>query len=226
MSFKNFRFNEHRISENLFPFDSPSRTCYKNENFTKSAILFLLKANKAKPYDLILMRRTSREGDKHAGEICFPGGVFDRNEDKSLQDTALRETHEELGIPPGEVTLLGTLNDHITPKLFIITPLVGYIAPNKQMAREESEVEEIIDIPITFFTNKENYHERTYKLRGDDIAVGKYIYRKSGNRKYTIFGATTHIIVHYIETVYNFHLITPGHRRICCDDLKHKFKSS
>lgn len=225
MSSNNFHFNEHQISENLIPFNSPSRRCYTNQNFTKSAILFLIMVEKAKPYDLILMRRTSRKGDKHAGEICFPGGIIDQEKDKTLKHTALRETKEELGVPPENITLLGALNDHITPKFFIITPIVGYIKASQKMIKEEREVEEIINIPINFFANKENYHERTYKLQGNDIAVGKYVFRPSPHKKFTIFGATTHIIVHYIETVYNLRLTAPGHRRICCDDLKHKSKS-
>lgn len=224
MSSNNYRFNEQQISENLIPFDSPSRRCYTNENFTKSAIIFLLMAEKAKPYDLILIRRTSRKGDKHAGEICFPGGIVDQEKDRTLKSTALRETKEELGIPPENITLLGALNDHITPKFFIITPLVGYIEPSQKMIKEEQEVAEIIKIPINFFASKKNYRERTYKLKGDNIAVGKYVFRTSADRKYTIFGATTHIIVHFIEIVYNLQLTAPGHRRICCDDLKNKFK--
>ncbi len=220
MNSANFHFNKAQISGGLVPFEFPSRVCYNNINFTKSAILFLLMAHDARPYDLILMRRTSRAEDKHSGEICFPGGVFDEEEDPSLRDTALRETQEELGISRDNIMLLGALDDHITPKLFIITPFVGYIGVDQQMSREEREVAEIIRIPITFFVNKKNYHERTYKLRGENIAVGKYIYRESKDKKHTIFGATTHIIVHYIERVYNIQLTTPGHRRIRCDDLK------
>jgi 8-oxo-dGTP pyrophosphatase MutT (NUDIX family) len=223
MNVQNYYFNKHQISDHLISFNSPSRIRYDNEHFTKSAILFLLMTYETKPYDLILMRRTSREDDKHAGEICFPGGVFDEKSDSNLKDTALRETQEELGISMENITLLGALNDHITPKFFIITPFVGFIQSTQKMVRETREVQEIINIPITFFSNKKNYQERTYKLLEDNIAVGRYIYHNSENKKFTIFGATTHIIVHYLEQVYGLQLKTPGHRRICCDDLKHKF---
>ncbi|TFF97511.1 MAG: CoA pyrophosphatase [Promethearchaeota archaeon] len=226
MNFNNFYFNRDIISERLISFNSQSRIRYNDENFTNSAILFLLMAHKNKPYDLVLMRRTIRDGDKHAGEICFPGGVFDKRRDKTLMDTAIRETYEELGIPKNQISLLGTLNDHITPKFFIITPFVGYIQPDQKMVKEELEVDEIICIPISFFTNKKNYQERSYKLWGDNIAVGKYVYNESESKKYTIFGATSHIIVHYIDIVYNITLKAPGHRRICCEDLKRKFKIS
>jgi len=223
MNTHDFYFNERQISDHLISFNSPSRILYDNEHFTKSAILFLLMVYNTKPYDLILMRRTSRKDDRHSGEICFPGGVFDEKRDINLKDTALREIHEELGILRDNITILGALNDHITPKFFIITPFVGFVESTQKMVLEAREVEEIINIPITFFANKKNYHERTYKLLEDNIAVGRYIYQNSENKKYTIFGATTHIIVHYLEQVYGLRLKTPGHRRICCDDLKHKF---
>jgi len=88
------------------------------------------------------------------------------------------------------------------------------------MVKQESEVHEIVKIPVTFFANKENFKERTYKLKEDLIGVGKFNYYSPENKKYVIFGATSHIIVKYIDTVYNLGLMTPGCRRINCEDIK------
>jgi len=191
-----------------------------HEYFTNSAVVFLLIPYKDKPYDLVLIRRTKSNTDKHSGEMSFPGGKFDPKLDKSYLDTAFRELEEELGIPSNQVEVLGCIDDHLTPKGFIITAFVAFITQDIKMVKQESEVHEIVKIPVTFFANKENFKERTYKLKEDLIGVGKFNYYSPENKKYVIFGATSHIIVKYIDTVYNLGLMTPGCRRINCEDIK------
>lgn len=216
----NLFFNEKHITKKLKTFDSPSRLCLDDDSFIKSAVLLLIIPYKDNPYDLVLIRRTHRDKDKHAGEMSFPGGLFDSQLDKSFQDTALRETEEELGINRNNITILGCFDDHITPKKFIITPFVGYVDENQKMIKRDEEVQEIVKIPIIFFTDKKNYKERVYNLKENTIAVGKYTYRKDNNEKYVIFGATTHIIVSFIELVYDIKLMKPGARRLTCSDFK------
>jgi 8-oxo-dGTP pyrophosphatase MutT (NUDIX family) len=191
-----------------------------HEYFTNSAVVFLILPNKDRPYDLVLIRRTKSNTDKHSGEMSFPGGKFDPKLDKSYFDTAFRELEEELGILFDEVTVLGCIDDHLTPKGFIITAFVAYINSDINMVKQESEVSEIVKIPISFFANKENFRERTYKLKEDLIGVGKFNYFSPDNKKYVIFGATSHIIVKFIDTVYDLGLMTPGCRRINCEDIK------
>jgi ADP-ribose pyrophosphatase YjhB (NUDIX family) len=215
-----FIFSEELINQKLKKFDSPNRISMQHENFINSAIVFLIIPYKTKPFDLVLIRRTKHINDKHSGEMSFPGGKFDFNIDKSYLDTALRELEEELRIPRGNVKILGCIDDHLTPKGFIITAFVGYINENQKMIKADDEVKEIVKIPITFFANKKNFKEKTYKLGNDLIGVGKYNYRSQENKLYVIFGATSHIIVNFIDTVYNLGLITPGCRRITCSDIK------
>ena len=215
-----FIFDERLIRNKLKDFDSLDRLSMSHEYFTNSAVVFLIIPYKDKPYDLVLIRRTKRNTDKHSGEMSFPGGKFDPKLDKSYFDTAFRELEEELGISSDEVTLLGCIDDHLTPKGFIISAFVAFITPDIRMIKQESEVSEIVKIPVTFFANKENFKERTYKLKEDLIGVGKFNYKSPENKKYVVFGATSHIIVKYIDTVYNLGLMTPGCRRINCEDIK------
>jgi 8-oxo-dGTP pyrophosphatase MutT (NUDIX family) len=216
----NLIFDKNYITKKLKNFDSPSRLCLQDEDFIKSAILFLIIPNKDRPYDLALIRRTHRDKDKHAGEMSFPGGLFDSKLDKSFQDTALRETEEELGILRSDINILGCLDDHITPKKFIITPFVGYVDTNQKMIKNDEEVQEIVKISIDFFANEKNHRERVYNLKENTIAVGKYNYRGLNNKKYVIFGATTHIIVSFIGLVYDIKLMQNGARRLICSDFK------
>jgi len=215
-----FIFNEELIRAKLKDFDSPDRLAMEHENFINSAIIFLIIPYKDRPYDLVLIRRTKRTTDKHSGEMSFPGGKFDPTLDTSYLDTALRELEEELGIPQNKVSILGSIDDHLTPKGFIITAFVAFISQDTKMVEQVNEVSEIVKIPITFFTDKKKFRERTYELKDDLIGVGKYKYFSPDNKKYVIFGATSHIIVNFIDTVYNLGLMTPGCRRINCEDIK------
>ena len=219
MNLNQFIFNEQQIKNKLLPIDSPDRCSLSHETFIASAILFLIIPHKNRSYDLVLIRRVKSEKDKHSGEMSFPGGKWDPMDD-SLEKTALRECEEELGIVREKITVLGSFNDHITPKKFCITPIVAYIDEEEPMKKKDDEVQEIITIPISYFTNKKNYQERTYKLNGDTIAVGKYIYRSQKNKKYVIFGATSHMIVNFIELVYNIELKEKGARRLTPDDFR------
>ncbi len=215
-----FIFDENFIRKKLKDYNSPDRLAMSHEYFTNSAIVFLILPYKDKPYDLVLIRRTKSKTDKHSGEMSFPGGKFDPVHDKSFLDTALRELEEELGVSKTSINVLGSIDDHLTPKGFIITAFVAYINQDIRIVKEENEVEEVVKIPITFFANKKNYKERTYDLKGDLIGVGKFNYRSAENKKYLIFGATSHIIVNFIDTIYNIGLMTPGCRRINCEDIK------
>lgn len=214
-----FLFNKDDIRSKLFNFNSPERIKMFHENFINSAVIFLIIPYKDKPYDLVLIRRTKQENDKHSGEMSFPGGKFDPDLDKSYLDTALRELEEELGIPRSNVEILGCIDDHLTPKGFIITTFIAIIDENQKLIKQDNEVKEIVKIPISFFADKRNFRERTYKLKNELIGVGKFKYKIQGE-VYVIFGATSHIIVNFIDKIYNLGLMTPGCRRIRCEDIK------
>jgi len=214
-------FNENHIRNKLLPLDSPSRLSLKNDKFVNSAITFLIVPYNDKPYDLVLIRRTHSDKDKHSGEMSFPGGKQDL-QDSSLEETALRECEEELGIPRQNIQVLGSFDDHITPQQFIITPIVAFIDQKQELYKCEEEVHEILKIPINFFVNKKNYRERTYTLNNETIGVGKYNYRASNGKKYVIFGATCHIIVTYVDLIHEAGLMKPGVRRLTPTDFDNR----
>ena len=217
-----FIFDSDYIQSRLKKYNSPSRLSMKHEFFINSAVLFLILPHENKPYDLVMIRRTKNKKDKHSGEMSFPGGKFDPKKDNDYLDTGLRELEEELAIKKENVEIIGCIDDHLTPKGFIITPFVGYINENQSMQKQDEEVSEIVKIPITFFADKKNYKERTYYLKKDLIGVGKFTYISLTGRKYVIFGATSHIIVNFIDTVYGLGLMSSNCRRVRCEDIKDK----
>ncbi|MFX1235107.1 MAG: NUDIX hydrolase [Promethearchaeota archaeon] len=222
MNYNDFRFHGDLVRSKLKDFNSPKRLKMQQTPFVNSAVLLLIQPIEEKPYNIVMIRRTKRMNDKHSGEMSFPGGKFDANSDHTLLDTALREVNEEIGISRQNIIILGCIDDHLTPKGYIITPFVGYVVKELDFVKQKEEVNEIVKIPINFFANKNNYKEKTYNIKGDQIAVGKFKYRAPNGRLYVIFGATSHIIVNYIDSVYNVGLMTPGSRRIKCNDIVDK----
>jgi 8-oxo-dGTP pyrophosphatase MutT (NUDIX family) len=76
----------------------------------------------------VLVTQRTQTVEYHKGQISFPGGACEPG-DVSLVATALRETFEEIGIPPEVVKVLGILDDFPTITSFIVTPVVGIIPP-------------------------------------------------------------------------------------------------
>ena len=159
-----------------------------------------------------------RNGLPTGSEMSFPGGKQDP-QDASLEETALRECEEELGVPRENIHVMGCFDDHITPQKFVITPVVGFIDQEQELLKCEEEVHEILKVPVNFFVNKKNYRERTYELNGDTIGVGKFNYRDPDGKKYVIFGATCHIIATYVDLVHDAGLVKPGVRRLSPADF-------
>jgi 8-oxo-dGTP pyrophosphatase MutT (NUDIX family) len=86
----------------------------------------------------------------HAGQVAFPGGKNEAG-DPSLLATALRETNEELGIPPEAVDVLGALDDVHTFTGFTISPWVGWLAPDLDVNPSPTEVARAFAVPFRAF---------------------------------------------------------------------------
>jgi 8-oxo-dGTP pyrophosphatase MutT (NUDIX family) len=131
---------------------------------------------------------TRRRDDlkRHAGEISFPGGR--RDDGESLERTALREAHEEIGLPPAAVDVLGALEP--TPTFvtnYAIYPFVGLIEPGFEWVIGEAEVAEVLELPLE--TLRAAYAERRLVRRG--IPFRTPTYEVDGN---LIWGATGRIL--------------------------------
>ncbi len=213
-------FNEAFIKRKLFECNSPSRISLKDDFFTRSAVLFSIIPYENKPYDLILIHR-SNLGTRHRGEMSFPGGKFEEDKDKTLKDTALRETVEEIGVSKESIKIIGCLDDFPTMTKYIITPFVAVIDKNQQLIREEREVQRILKIPIDFFTSKTQFREKAIEVDGNKFPVFYFNYFDKGNgQKYTVWGATAYMIVTFIETVYGFTLSSLGLKRFKLEKIK------
>ena len=82
--------------------------------------------------------------------VSFPGGAFEKN-DKHVRNTALRETHEEIGVASSEITLLGHLDSLPSISGFEVTPFVGVLSDGFEVVKDDREVHKIFGIPFSFF---------------------------------------------------------------------------
>ncbi|MHA2280604.1 MAG: NUDIX hydrolase [Promethearchaeota archaeon] len=219
MDTKSLIFNENLIKKKVYPCHSPLRTSLRDPFFTKAAVLFSIVPHSNKPYELILIHR-SNEGTRHRGEMSFPGGKFEPEEDKSLKDTALRETEEEIGVPGSNVRIIGCLDDFPTISKFIVTPFLGLISSNQELKRDEREVQKILKVPIDFFINRINFSEQEFEVADEKFPVFYYNYFNEENGQfYTIWGVTAFLITHFLEIVYNVQIGSNKARRPTLNDI-------
>lgn len=216
----NLIFNKNFIKKRLYPCDSHLRISLKDDFFTSSAVIFSIIPHEDKPYELILIHRSNR-GKRHRGEMSFPGGKFKPLLDKSLKDTALRETEEEIGVPRNNIEILGCLDDFPTMTQYIISPFVGIIDKNQVLIREKREVQEIVKIPIDFFIKKINFREQAIDINGKNFPVFYFNYIEKENGKvFTVWGATAYLISTFIERVYDLNMSKLGLKRFKLEKIK------
>lgn len=95
---------------------------------------------------MLLIRRAAHRGN-HRTEWAFPGGVSEPTDD-SLLDTALRETHEEIGVPESKIDNWGPLPKVITGTGYEVWPFAGRLCENARLTPEREEVDDYAFIPI------------------------------------------------------------------------------
>ena len=156
---------------------------------TEAAVLVPL-INRAGGVQVLLTQRTPHLDD-HAGQISFPGGRVEAG-DASREDTALRETEEEIGLARGLVTVLGRLPDYEIPSGFRITPVVGWIEPPFTLKLDPFEVAEAFEAPLGHFLAAANYQRREFRFRGRHrhyMAIpfeGRYIWGATAGMLYNL----------------------------------------
>lgn len=163
----------------------------RDNNPKKSAVLILLF-----PFEngisTVLIERAIYTG-VHSGQIAFPGGKAEET-DPDLRYTALRETHEEVGIPVEKVEIIGNLTDvYIYPSNYLVTPYIGYLSYSPEFYINEREVQKIIRMDIL---NTEKVVRSSKKITySNGLSVKTPFYDVNG---YTIWGATAMMMSEFI----------------------------
>lgn len=106
-------------------------------------------------WHLLYIRRTEHEHDHHGGQVAFPGGGEDA-QDTSIEDTALREAREEVGLHQQDVRIFGRLEDVISITNYHVTPLVAGFPWPYAFSPDPNEVARIFTIPLSWLAMPEN----------------------------------------------------------------------
>ena len=133
---------------------------------------------------------TTRRDDlrTHAGQVAFPGGRIDAGE--TPVQAALREAHEELGLDPAEVEIIGELEDYRTITGYVVTPVLGVIPPDLRLAPHEHEVADWFEAPLNYLVDPANRQLETAVFAGRERRYWLIEWR---NKR--IWGATAAMLV-------------------------------
>jgi len=153
---------------------------------------------------------------KQPGDISFPGGRIDSS-DSSPMEAALRETHEELGVDPNTVKVVGQLSPYVASSSFVVYPFVATIDYNQIIhSYNKEEVEEVFTVPISWLLNYEPY---MHSVSVEPVPSANFPFEKIVNgaqyqwrarsieewffdyENYTIWGLTARILKHFLEII-------------------------
>ncbi len=150
---------------------------------------------------LILTKRTDTV-EHHKGQISFPGGALEEGEQPV--DAALRETYEEIGVWPAEITVLGRLDDEVMPVSgFLVTPFVGLVPYPYRLRLSPHEVHAVLQIPLPVLLDPRNVRTELWERTGRDAVV--YFYT-AGDQ--VIWGFTARIIARFLAAAFGVPLRT------------------
>ncbi|HOC45107.1 MAG: CoA pyrophosphatase [Syntrophorhabdaceae bacterium] len=155
----------------------------------RAAVALLLLEREGEVFT-VLTKRTETVRH-HKGEVSFPGGMFEPG-DLDLESTALRESHEEIGIDPGCVEIIGSLDDSWTYTGFIITPYVGIVNSPYELITNPREVAYLIFLPYS--------HLKDDRFSPVKRGPGWTSFRFNGDR---IWGATCRVLMHFRDIIEN-----------------------
>ena len=122
----------------------------KNTIPKKAGVVALFYPDERQLTNLLLILRNTYPG-VHSNQIGFPGGRAEKK-DKDLLETALRETHEEVGVKPGDIQIIRSLSEiYIPPSNFEVRPYIGLYDKRQPFVKQEDEVEELVEVPLIDF---------------------------------------------------------------------------
>ena len=144
----------------------------------------------------VLLTQRASHLKNHPGQISFPGGRIE-SADAGPWEAALRETQEEIGLEPQFVTRAGYLQDHLVISGFRVTPAVGFVQPGFNLQLDETEVENVFEVPLEFVLDVRNHLPRDRRIAGHTIITHEIPYE--GRQ---IWGATASMLITFARLLH------------------------
>jgi 8-oxo-dGTP pyrophosphatase MutT (NUDIX family) len=170
----------------------PPPPAVADRSLVPAAVLVLLE--RGGEWRMVFTKRTTHV-DKHKGEVSFAGGMRDP-EDADTRHTALREAHEELGLEPARVTVLGELDDLVTVTGFQVTPVVAITGPDPLYQPNPAEVERVLRVPLAHLRDPRQWFDDVRTWRGETRVLRSCRFGDD-----IIWGATSRILQGFLELV-------------------------
>lgn len=199
-----------RRAVNLAEFDGPAaqsqmqpvprenrRPSSRSGEPRQGAVLMLLYHKNGQTHLVLTRRRDDLQS--HAGQVSLPGGR--REAQETLKETALRETHEEVGVPPTDIAVLGQLTPlYIFPSDFEVHPFVGWHEGAPTFQPQPAEVAEIIETPLVALFDDQTRREELWEWRDGTLQVPFF---QIGEHK--VWGATAMMLSDFLERLRTVH---------------------
>jgi coenzyme A diphosphatase NUDT7 len=160
----------------------------------------------------VLLTRRPSTMKSHGGEVCFPGGKMDDEDDGDDVRTALRESYEEIGLHPLNVHILSRMDTIESKHSLCVTPIIGVVKPSElaepiNLTLNTDEVEKAFDVPLRHFCDSMNNCVSAEEVmwRGEKFTLRTYNYDdvENDNNRFVIWGLTAHILWLVARIVYD-----------------------
>jgi 8-oxo-dGTP pyrophosphatase MutT (NUDIX family) len=168
---------------------------YTSLNGVDAAVLIPLFFKEGEAY-LLFTKRTDKV-EHHKGQISFPGGRMDDTDD-DLLITALRETEEEVGINPSDITVLGQTDRFLTNTHYLVTPFVGSFDYPYDYQVNYDEIDRLIEVPLSHLLHDDDFQIKPYEIKGQTWQIHYYDY--DGD---TIWGVTGFLLSNFLSIVFD-----------------------
>lgn len=181
----------------LSPITTESKYRSAPDDHKKACVMGLIYPEGNELRMAFIERTFSHPDDKHGGQISFPGGKLEEDDDTYLIG-ALREVEEEIGIPPEQISVLGQLTDlYVFASNFMVYPFVGYMEHAPSFVPQESEVASIVSFPIDRLLEADIIDTKDLKVRNHMLKDVPY-YKLN---QHVLWGATAMITSEIVELV-------------------------
>jgi 8-oxo-dGTP pyrophosphatase MutT (NUDIX family) len=186
---------EEMITKRLLQAYPLTNPWINSNGFRKAAVLIPLFCDQGE-WQILFTRRTDRV-QTHKGQVSFPGGGMEPWDD-GPEETALRETFEEIGLPAVQVSILGKLADSPTISNFVITPVVGRITWPFEFILSPDEVGRVFTVPLWWLADEQNYELKPFvRINGHEEMVVQY----HAYDNEIIWGVTGRLMVNLVQVL-------------------------
>ena len=165
----------------------------RDDSLWPAAVLVLVYEHNGR-HHVVFQKRTDRV-DAHKGQISFPGGGQDPEDEGDIIRTAGRETHEEIGVNPDHIDILGQLDDIKTISNFAVTPYVGWLSHYPyEWTFSDDEVAYLLEVPVDHLRHPDTYVPDRRLVNGVHREMPAYQWQDD-----LIWGATARMLTNFLD---------------------------